>query len=343
MRFGLAYALVAHERVDSGSMLAKRSAWGLVARFEMSAPTGDHDDFAGERSGVYIPSLAGDFHGGRWRIGAEVGARIRPITELLGARVGTQLTAAVGVAYDLVPRELLTASVEAWALPSLVSQDPGQPSPFVPAEWQVAARTAPLRGGDLAIQLGGGSAIPFGGEPEITRPRFRFTPRRSLGAPRARHRRRRRPRCSRQVPDGPRSRHRGRLSGGGKSRPTMSLRVHKSERSRHLVLRVSAGEILPDALLALLGEEHVTCGWLRASGVLTDVELRAFDAQVGRPGSARRIAGPVQVLALESSIGLLGDSRASRFAPSWRERAIAASRRWPARSFARAPSPSRCW
>lgn len=175
MRFGLAYALVAHGRVDSGSMLAKRSAWGLVARFEMSAPTGDHDDFAGERSGVYIPSLAGDFHGGRWRIGAEVGARIRPITELLGARVGTQLTAAVGVAYDLVPRELLTASVEAWALPSLVSQDPGQPSPFVPAEWQVAARTAPLRGGDLAIQLGGGSAIPFGGEPEITRPRFRFS------------------------------------------------------------------------------------------------------------------------------------------------------------------------
>jgi len=33
----------------------------------------------------------------------------------------------------------------------------------------------------------------------------------------------------------------------------MSLRVHKSERSWHLVLRVSAGEILPDALLALLG------------------------------------------------------------------------------------------
>jgi predicted DNA-binding protein with PD1-like motif len=98
----------------------------------------------------------------------------------------------------------------------------------------------------------------------------------------------------------------------------MSLRVHKSERSRHLVLRVSAGEILPDALLALLGEEHVACGWLRASGVLTDVELHAFDAELGHPGSARRIAGPVQVLALESSIGLVAG------APSLSLRAVLA-------------------
>ncbi len=179
MRFGFAYALVPHSRVDrdvpGGLLLAKRDAWGLVARFEMSAPTGDHDQFAGERSGVYVPSLAADFRAGGWRIGAELGARLRSITELLGARVGTQIVAMLGVAYDILPRELLTASAEAWALPTLVSQGAGQGSPLVPAEWQVAARTAPLRGGDLAIQLGGGSAIPFGGETEITRPRFRFT------------------------------------------------------------------------------------------------------------------------------------------------------------------------
>jgi OmpA-OmpF porin, OOP family len=175
MRFGFTYALVAHKRAGGGLPLATRPAWGLAARFEMSAPTGDHDQFAGERSGVYIPSLAGDVRAGPWRIGAEVGARVRPITELLGARVGTQIITMLGVAYDILDRELLTASVEAWALPTLVSQGPGQGSPLVPAEWQIAARTAPLRGGDLAIQLGGGGAIPFGGEDEITRPRFRVT------------------------------------------------------------------------------------------------------------------------------------------------------------------------
>jgi OOP family OmpA-OmpF porin len=175
LRFGFTYALVAHARTATGALLGARPSWGLAARFEMSAPTGDHDQFAGERSGVYIPSLAGDVRAGAWRIGAEVGARLRPITELLGARVGTQIVTMIGVAYDILQRELLTASVEAWALPTLVSQGPGQGSPLVPAEWQAALRTAPLHGGDFAIQLGGGSAIPFGGADEITRPRFRFT------------------------------------------------------------------------------------------------------------------------------------------------------------------------
>jgi hypothetical protein len=177
MRFGFAYALVPHPRVDPnlpGALLLKPEGFGLVARFEMSAPTGDHDEFAGERSGVYIPSLAGDLRTGPLRLGIEVGARVRPITELLGARVGTQLVTMAGAAYDVLPRELLTVSLEAWALPTLVSQGAGVGSPLVPAEWQLAARTA-LRSGDLAIQLGGGSAIPFGGEDEITRPRFRFT------------------------------------------------------------------------------------------------------------------------------------------------------------------------
>jgi len=45
---------------------------------------------------------------------------------------------------------------------------------------------------------------------------------------------------------------------------------------------------------------------MRASGVLRDVELRAYDPQVGGLGGARRISGPVQVLSLEGSIGLAG-------------------------------------
>jgi predicted DNA-binding protein with PD1-like motif len=84
----------------------------------------------------------------------------------------------------------------------------------------------------------------------------------------------------------------------------VSWTVHPSAASRHLLLRASAGERLPEALTDKLRDEVVTCGWLRASGVLHDVELRAFDAELGTLGRARRIAGPVQVLSLESSIAL---------------------------------------
>ncbi|HEY5147883.1 MAG TPA: DUF296 domain-containing protein [Polyangiaceae bacterium] len=85
----------------------------------------------------------------------------------------------------------------------------------------------------------------------------------------------------------------------------MTVRVHRSERSRHLFLRAAAGDVLPAALVAILRDERVSAGWLRASGVLTDVELSAFDGTLGRLGEPRRIAGAVQVLSLESSIGLV--------------------------------------
>jgi predicted DNA-binding protein with PD1-like motif len=85
----------------------------------------------------------------------------------------------------------------------------------------------------------------------------------------------------------------------------VSLSVHRSDTSRHLVLRATAGDTLPDALATRLRDEQVTSGWLRASGVLVDVELRAFDADLSTLGRTRRIAGPVQVLSMEGSIGLV--------------------------------------
>lgn len=94
--------------------------------------------------------------------------------------------------------------------------------------------------------------------------------------------------------------------------------VHPSDKARHLVLRASAGETLPDGLAERLRDAQVAAGWLRASGVLTDVELRAFDAEVGSLGRARRIAGPVQLLSLEGSIGLSGGE------PSFSMRALLA-------------------
>ncbi len=90
----------------------------------------------------------------------------------------------------------------------------------------------------------------------------------------------------------------------------MSWIVAKSEKSRHVVLRASAGELLPEGLSAMLRDERIVAGWLRGSGVVEDVELRAYDTALGAFGSPRRIEGPVQLLALEGSIGV-SDGEAS--------------------------------
>jgi predicted DNA-binding protein with PD1-like motif len=75
--------------------------------------------------------------------------------------------------------------------------------------------------------------------------------------------------------------------------------------ARHLLLRLTAPAKLPDAILSTLRDEVVLAGWMRASGVLSDVQVSVVDPR-GATASTRRIDGPVQVIALEGSIGLAG-------------------------------------
>jgi hypothetical protein len=178
MRFGFAYALGPHKATPSSD-----SHWkGITARLDVSAPTGDRYQFAGERSGVFVPSIASEYRLAAWFVGAELGARIRPVTQLLDARVGSQLVAALGVGVDILRDRLLSATLEAWTMPTLVEQAavnilsdtyvsaPGGGS-LVPGEWSLSARSMPFVGRDLSIQLGGGSALTSA----VTSPRFRFT------------------------------------------------------------------------------------------------------------------------------------------------------------------------
>jgi hypothetical protein len=181
LRFGVAFDVL---KMDPEGAAATRG--GVVARFEMSAPTGDEDQFAGEQAAVYAPSVSAEWHVGEWFAGAEAGLRIRPIAQLLGARIGTQVVAAAGAGYDLLPRGLLSVQVEAWALPTFAEQETPTRvgnayaavpagAHITPAEWQLSVRSAPLASGDVAIDLGGGGGIPFTGDFPITTPRFRFT------------------------------------------------------------------------------------------------------------------------------------------------------------------------
>jgi OmpA-OmpF porin, OOP family len=187
-RFGAAYAILPRDRVEPSLMksgAAPPSAFALTARFEMSAPTGDRGQFAGERSAVVIPTIAADYRSGRWFAGLEIGARIRKTSEFVGARIGTQASIGLGIGADILSRERFSAMLEARALPTFAEQHGVDPSTgslvstpngkhITPAEWMLGARSAPFAGSDLALQIGGGAVIPFGGEAAITAPRFRF-------------------------------------------------------------------------------------------------------------------------------------------------------------------------
>ncbi len=77
-----------------------------------------------------------------------------------------------------------------------------------------------------------------------------------------------------------------------------------SQASRHLVVRFEDSETLPDSLIEALKENAVATGWVRASGIVTELEIKAFRSDLVSLGSVRRISGPAQILSLEGSIGL---------------------------------------
>ncbi len=178
LRFGVTYAFL--ERPRKNPERHDASGIGFAARFETSAPTGDDGAFAAERSAVFSPSLALDYRSHRFFVGGELGMRIRPITDFLGARIGTQGVIAAGVGFDVLLHEMLSVTAEARLLPVFVEQADVQTTPtlsssangkfITPAEWMVSVRSAPFAGGDLSLQLGAGAS--FGLAP-ITTPAFR--------------------------------------------------------------------------------------------------------------------------------------------------------------------------
>jgi hypothetical protein len=165
IRFGVTYALVPRARMDPVQAANEGGAgksWSLAARLHMSAPTGDSTDFAGERSVVFIPDVAADYRWDRLFLGASLGMRLRPTTEFAGARIGTQLTTALGVGFDILAREYLSLLLEARAYVNFAEQHQTSQSAFgissepktedktiIPAEWLFGVRSAPILGGDL--------------------------------------------------------------------------------------------------------------------------------------------------------------------------------------------------
>src|SRR5206468_3654912 len=71
--------------------------------------------------------------------------------------------------------------------------------------------------------------------------------------------------------------------------------VTSSKASRTILLRLEDSDLLPEALAIGLEVEGINAGWLRASGVVADLEIRAGD-------DVRRVSGLIMVATLESSI-----------------------------------------
>jgi len=191
VRLGFAYAIVPRKRVAPDAYLhtdaPRPSVFSIAGRFEISAPTGDSSGFGSDGYAVWSPGIVADYRRKEWFAGAEIGLRVRPTEELEGARVGSQALVALGVGRDLLPRELLSVGIEAYMLPTFAEQHSLSVPPqtvgtvsspngqyIIPAEWMVSVRSAPLMGGDLQLQLGGGGSLPFSADAPITNPRFRF-------------------------------------------------------------------------------------------------------------------------------------------------------------------------
>lgn len=162
----------------------------VMSRLEAALPTGGA--FAGSRGVTVAPSFGVELRSAPVFFGAQLGARFRPVSEIGGARLGSELVVGLGAGMDVMEREKLSLAVEGFALPSLVSQRQALPDgtttegTLVPSEWIFSART---RFGPIRLQLGLGTAIPLSGASErhpdgtvstehfaaITSPEYRIT------------------------------------------------------------------------------------------------------------------------------------------------------------------------
>ncbi len=166
-RIGASYSLVQRQLSETLGVAAK-------ARLELSLPLGDKAYFAGDRSFVVAPGVVSSVELGRFYAAGSLGLRLRRTADFAGARVGSQLSGAVGAGVDILPRRLLSFSAEAWILPTLASQDHTLPDGtriqdgvLAPSEWLASVGSSPLASGELTLQAGGGMAIPLSGERRV--------------------------------------------------------------------------------------------------------------------------------------------------------------------------------
>lgn len=167
----LAPSAVRSPRVGLGYSLDRALASpgiGLRIGLEATLPLERSDAFAGERSPVVMPSSTFALQLGSLRAAAMVGARFRQALELGGVRLGNQGYLGVGIGYAFA-RELLSFSIEAFALPSLTGSRAATANARVtdarllPAEW-LASLHSSFGTAAWTVRLGAGGGLPLSSE-----------------------------------------------------------------------------------------------------------------------------------------------------------------------------------
>ena len=178
IRVGSAFALLPAPPPGTGGV-------SVATRLELGLPTGAESSFNGDRTVIGLPSVAGEFRQAGLVLGAEIGARLRTTSDLLGTRVGSQLVFSFGVGGEILEGNKLGILVEAVTLPTLTAQHELGPASaegrpvvgdrrmLMPTEWLASVRTGELLSGDMSLSLGAGGSLGLTGESGVTSPSFR--------------------------------------------------------------------------------------------------------------------------------------------------------------------------
>src|SRR5262249_54181703 len=122
----------------------------LAPRLELALPLGADDAFTSAGAFTFAPGIGAELRLGRLALGADAGARLRRAVDFGAGRFGSERSAALGVAFDLVARERLTLAAEIFALPSLVGSTSARGEradarlTSLPAEWLASVQLIPI-------------------------------------------------------------------------------------------------------------------------------------------------------------------------------------------------------
>jgi hypothetical protein len=159
---GVSYAIVNETR-----------AFALSADLDVALPIGTDNGFAGAIGPVVGFDIGASGGYGALTYGALIGLRMLRTVPLGNVQIGTSLDARLAVGWEVLDDDWLGLSLEAWALPSLVSQSQTLPdgsqvlsASIVPAEWFFSIRSALGKGFD--VQLGAGTGIAISSEERVS-------------------------------------------------------------------------------------------------------------------------------------------------------------------------------
>ncbi|MBN2801456.1 MAG: hypothetical protein JXR91_00025 [Deltaproteobacteria bacterium] len=156
--------------IGNGAVDVDKRGLGLALDIAFSLPTGDEDNFAGDKNMVFAPALVLDMHHTPFSAGINVGARLRSgeKAQLADSTVGNQLSAAAGLTLHFLDEKILI---------SMESNLLAEMDDFrrMGAELRGALGTRAGSSKSVTIWLSGSAGMSNKDEPLMSVPKMRFS------------------------------------------------------------------------------------------------------------------------------------------------------------------------